>query len=312
MIAFWIALGCLFALFVAVLVTSYICFCRIFYVKNKEKFLKNEDELPAGKVYEAHREGMLSWMRLVRRLPYTDFSIQSHDGLTLWGRYYETTPGAPIEIMLHGYRGHAERELSAGVLRARALNHNALLLNLRASERSGGNVVTFGVLEKKDTLLWAEFVAKHFGRDVPIILTGLSMGAATVMMCAGEKLPENVIGVLADCGYTSAKDIIQKVIRERGLPATLLYPFARLGARIFGHFDPEEDAPIRALTHATVPVFFVHGDSDDFVPHTMSVANYEACSTKKRLLIIESAGHGLAYPIRPDEYISAMRDFFTE
>ena len=137
------------------------------------------------------------------------------------------------------------------------------------------------------------------------------MGAATVMMCAGEKLPENVIGVLADCGYTSAKDIIQKVIRERGLPATVLYPFARLGARLFGGFDLEEDAPIRALKHATVPVIFIHGDTDDFVPHTMSLANYDVCTSKKKLLIVEGAGHGLAYPKQPEKYMTALREFFT-
>ena len=311
MTLFWIVFSVLILLLCATLITSYVCFYRIFYIRTADKFPKHEDEIPEGKVYEPYREGIIFWMRLVRGMPHTELSIRSHDGLTLWGKYYEIKPGAPIEILLHGYRGHAERELSAGVLRAHALGHNALLVNHRGCDKSDGNVVTFGILEKRDALLWTHFVTEHFGKDVPIILTGLSMGAATVMMCAGEKLPENVIGVLADCGYTSAKDIIQKVIRERGLPATVLYPFARLGARLFGGFDLEEDAPIRALKHATVPVIFIHGDTDDFVPHTMSLANYDACTSKKKLLIVEGAGHGLAYPKQPEKYMTALREFFT-
>ncbi len=310
MTTLWILLFLLCLLSCVVLIASYICFFRIFYVKTKDKFPKHEDDIPEGKAYEAHREGMVSWMRLVRSMPHTEFSIRSHDGLTLWGKYYENEPGAPIEIMFHGYRGHAERDLSAGVLRARAMGHNALLVNLRGCDKSDGNVVTFGILEKRDALLWTQFVANHFGRDIPIILTGISMGAATVMMCAGEKLPENVIGVLADCGYTSAKDIIQKVMREMGHPARLLYPIARLGARLFGHFDPDEDAPIRALAHATVPVIFFHGSEDGFVPCAMSVANYEACSSKKHLLMVEGADHALAYPTQPDKYLAALREFF--
>ena len=136
------------------------------------------------------------------------------------------------------------------------------------------------------------------------------MGAATVMMAAGTDLPPQVVGVLADCGYSSAKEIIGLAIKQMGLPVKLSYPFARLGARIFGGFDPEETSPVEALKKAKVPVIFFHGEADDFVPCYMSKACFDACASRKRLVTVPGAGHGLSYPKDPEGYIRAVREFF--
>ena len=118
------------------------------------------------------------------------------------------------------------------------------------------------------------FAVQNIDKDAKIIITGISMGAATVMMAASKPLPANVVGVLADCGYTSTKDIIKKVIRDMKLPADLLYPFARLGAMLFGGFDPDADSPIASMKRCRLPVIFFHGDADDYVPCSMSEENY--------------------------------------
>jgi fermentation-respiration switch protein FrsA (DUF1100 family) len=136
------------------------------------------------------------------------------------------------------------------------------------------------------------------------------MGATTVLLAAGEALPENVVGVLADCGFTSAKEIIQVVIRKLKLPPKLCYPFVRLGARIFGHFDlSASDAPA-ALKNCKLPVIFFHGEGDDFVPCCMSKVNFDACPSRKKLVTIPGAGHGLSYLVDPEGYLQAMREFF--
>ena len=136
------------------------------------------------------------------------------------------------------------------------------------------------------------------------------MGAATVMMAAGTELAPEVICVLADCGYTSPREIIKKVIREMGLPADLLYPFVTLGAWLFGGFKLNSDAPIEALTRAKVPVILIHGDTDDFVPCEMSERLYGVCaSPKKRFVSIHGAGHGLAFPTDQEGYVSALAKF---
>ena len=149
----------------------------------------------------------------------------------------------------------------------------------------------------------------RFGDDVQIILTGISMGAATVMMAAGNPLPANVKGVRADCGYTSAKDIIQKVIRDMKLPASLLYPFVKLGARLYGGFNLEETPPIDVMKTCRLPVIFFHGDDDAYVPCEMSRLNFEACNAEKKLVIVPNAGHGLSYMLDGEGYIEALQEF---
>jgi pimeloyl-ACP methyl ester carboxylesterase len=119
-----------------------------------------------------------------------------------------------------------------------------------------------------------------------------------------------VVAVLADCGYTSAKEIIQKVCRQINLPVQLAYPFVRLGAILFGGFDPNKADATAALKTCKVPVIFAHGDADDFVPCDMSRANFDACPTKKKLVIIPGAGHGLCYLADPAGYLAQLKEFF--
>ena len=138
------------------------------------------------------------------------------------------------------------------------------------------------------------------------------MGAATVMMATALDLPESVVGVLADCGYTAPREIIEKVVVDMGLPPALIYPFIRLGAILFGGFDPDAASAYEAMKTCRLPVIFYHGDNDDFVPHEMSVRNHEACAGRKRLVTIPGAGHGLAYPENEEMYVSTLAEFYPE
>lgn len=303
-------LGLAAAVVVLVLLTSFVCFSMAFYAPRKKEY--EEYPIPPGKIYEPHRETMIGWIKQARAMPHDDVSIRSFDGLTLYGQYFACRPDAPIELMFPGYRGVAERDLCGGVQRAFALGHNVLIVNQRACDKSGGRVITFGVREHRDCLSWIDYIVDRFGDDVKIILAGVSMGAATVMTAAGCDLPPQVVGVVADCGYTSAKDIICKVIRQMGLPDKLLYPFVRLGGLLYGGFDVEETSPIDGMKKCRIPVFFAHGDADDYVPYEMSVRNYEACTVRKVLFTVPGAGHGLSYIIDPDGYINALSGIFPE
>ena len=229
------------------LLTAYICFRIVFYASRKGE---NHEEisLPTGKAYVPYKEEIIHWTQRKRALPYQEFCIQSFDGLTLRGRYYEYEPGAPIELMVHGYHGTAERDMSAGIFRSFSVGHSAFLVDQRASGYSDGHVITFGIHESRDCRQWVDFLIDHFGPEVKIMLAGISMGAATVLMTAGEPLPEQVVGVLADCGFTSAKEIICEVMKKLHLPPKLLYPFVRLGARLNGSFALQERSPIEAVT----------------------------------------------------------------
>ena len=307
---YWsIPLIVILALAVIFFATICICFFKIFYSFRRKE--KEEYPIPAGKAYEPHRDQMVKWIKNARELPHTDVSITSFDGLKLRGKYYQHSPDAPIEILFHGYKGTSERDLSGGIYRCFKLGHNALIVDHRASGNSEGRIITFGAKESRDCVDWVNFVINNINKDSKIIITGISMGAATVMMAASMELPENVIGVLADCGYTSTKDIIKKVMRDMKLPADLLYPFARLSAKMFGGFDPDKSSPIESMKKCRLPVIFYHGDVDGFVPCYMSEQNFDACaSERKRLVIIEGADHGLCFPVDIKKYIDELDAFF--
>lgn len=295
-----------------ILLITYICFRIVFYVPRGKMVPTDEIPVPQGKIYEPYHPLMRKWIQEARELKSADYYIKSHDGLTLHAKYFEYAPGAVTEIMFHGYRGSAERDLSGGIQRCFALGRNILLIDQRTSCGSEGNVISFGINEHRDCLAWIDFAIKQFGPDIRIILTGISMGASTVLMAAGRPLPSNVVGVLADCGYSSPKEIIKKCSRDLKLPANLLYPFIKLAAKLFGKFDLEAYSPLDSMKTCRIPVLFFHGEADDFVPCDMSRKIFAACTSPKKLVTVPGAGHGMVYVTDNNLYFQSVVDFFTE
>ena len=310
---FYTVCGIISGILLLIFLMTLICFLLVFYSPKRKPLGENEFEIPKGEIYEVYREDMIGWTKEIRAMSREDVSITSRDGLTLRGYYYEYSKDAPVEILFHGYRGNAERDLCGAVHRCFNLGRSALIVDHRASGRSDGHVITFGIKERLDALLWVDFAIKKFGGDVKLIITGISMGAATVMMTLGENLPKNVISALADCGYTSPKEIIKKVLRDLHLPAWLFYPFIKLGARVFGGFDLEEASAIEGVKKCKIPIIFIHGAADDFVPCDMSRTLYELCAAPcKKLVTFEGVGHGLAFPADREGYYAALREFEAE
>ena len=305
----WIPCSIILIIFVFILITSYICY-KIIFCRIIEKDIPKYP-LPPGRAYEKYKDEIISYMKEVDQIKYKDVSITSFDGLKLCGKYYECEKNAPIELMVHGYRGDSRRDLSGGVIRAFKQNRNVLLIDNRASGRSEGKVITFGVKESKDCISWINFIITNINKEAKIILTGVSMGAATVMIAASETLPNNVVAVLADCGYTSTKAIIKKVIKGMKLPPNFLYFFVKLGAIIFGKFTPDKVSPIKAMETSKLPIIFFHGDDDRFVPCDMSIENYNKCISPKHLVLVKNAGHCLCYTQDSENYLKELEKFFT-
>ena len=294
------------------LLVSLLCFLKVFYSPKRKVLKDDEFEYPPGKVYVPYYDKMLAWMKDLRTRPQEKVSVTSYDGLTLRGTYYEYSPDAPVELLFHGYQGNAERDLSAAVERSAKLGRSTILIDQRGSGKSDGHVITFGAKEHKDCLTWIEFATKKFGKDRKLMIGGVSMGAATVLLASGEDLPDNVVCVMADCGYSSAKEIIKKVVREMHLPPSIVYPFIKLGAKIYGGFDLDSATPKEAVKRSKTPIILLHGDDDDFVPFSMSEEIYAACPGKRKLVKLAGAGHGLAYPNCPDEYVEGLRTFAAD
>jgi len=295
------------AIIVLLFLTSFVCFYLVFFSRKEAE--SDGYDLPTGEGYKPYLDSMRGWIDDLRATPCEEISTKSADGLTLYGAYYELNPTSPIEIMFHGYRGTRDRDFCVGVERAQRVGHSAILIDQRAHGKSDGRIISFGIKERLDVLAWVEYVNLHYPNR-PIILTGISMGAATVMMASELELPNNVICTLADCGYTSPRDIICKVMRDMRLPARIIYPLVRLGAIAFGGFDPDSASPKRAVANSRVPIIFAHGECDGFVPYQMSIENYNACATEKKLVLVPGAEHGIAYIVDKDSYVESLRSFF--
>ena len=137
---FLIVLG---VLIVCALITAYVCYRMIFRAPKRKPKTDGVD-IPEGEIYSARKKQLTDWGNEVRSLPCREVSIKTFDGLTLRGRYYEFYKGAPIELMLHGYKGNSERDLSGGVERCFNLKRNTLIVSQRAHGDSDGHVITFG------------------------------------------------------------------------------------------------------------------------------------------------------------------------
>lgn len=287
---------------------AYYCYRYVYTVDKSRIDPRKPDTDPQ---YYPLQERLMAQVDLADGLPYEDVWTRSRDGLKLHGRYYEVEPGAPVQIQFHGYRGSPLRDFCAGLPMALELGCNVLLIDERAHGKSEGKCLTFGVLEREDCLCWVDFIRQRCGQDTPVVIYGVSMGAATVMMAA-KLVPENVRGIIADCGYDSPKNILIEVMSGVGFPPKLFYPLIRLGGRLYGGFDVEAASAETALAGSTVPILFIHGEDDRFVPCRMSQRNYAACTAPKTLVTIPGAAHAVSSIVDPVAYRSAMERFLAE
>ena len=236
--------------------------------------------------------------------------IKSFDGLRLFARYLPKAGSDKIVILCHGYRGTGLGDFG-GIVRYlyEQLGLNILLIDERSHGKSEGKHITYGICERFDICRWAKLMAKEHP-DSSIFIYGVSMGAAAVLMTPSTDLPENVVGLIGDCGFTSPDDIFRSVakssFRLSGFP---FVDIAELYAKAFAHFDFSACSAREALSKTDIPVLFFHGTADDFVPAYMSRENYEACSSEKKLVLIEGAFHATSYYIDFEKYTKALKEF---
>ncbi len=173
--------------------------------------------------------------------------------------------------------------------------------------------MTYGIREQKDVVSWADLMAEKLGKDHPLFLGGLSMGAATVLMASDLEYKGNVRGVLADCGFTSPWAIIRKVAsRTKAIPLDASSALLNVFTRRFAGFDMKEKSTVDALARTKLPVLLIHGLADDFVPSEMSRENYAACNSEKELVLVEGAGHGMSYVVEPERVKAAIGGFIQK
>ncbi len=286
------------------------CFFCCFYASNK----KPQDPYQGlhGEQFLEVQEQIYSNTRDMEQIPFEPVTIKSFDGLTLYGRYYHLKDGAPVQIMFHGYRSMALRDCAGGFKLAQKLGMNVLSVDQRGHGNSGGHVITLGIWERRDCLSWIRYINGRFGSKTPIVLSGLSMGASTVIMATALPLPNNVKCVLADSPYSAPGDIIWLICRDRHIPIKFVYPFIRLAARILGGFNLEQYSAAEAASISAVPILLLHGDDDHLVPCEMSHQIHELSNGCTKLVTFMEAGHGLSYIVEPERYEQTVCNFLNE
>ena len=236
----------------------------------------------------------------------------SRDGIKLVGRYYKFSDSPVLNIFFHGYRGTALRDGCGGFEMSKNAGFNVLLVDQRANGLSGGNAITFGIMERHDCRDWVNYAVGRFGEDVKIVLSGVSLGAATVLMASGLEMPTNVKCIIADCGFSSPKEIICKVAHEQGYPEKLCYPILKACCMIRSGFDLDETSALEAVSKTKIPILIIHGDDDRYVPCEMGNRIYDACKSEKEIVIIHGAPHAASYVVDKNAYTEAALGFIEK
>ena len=239
--------------------------------------------------------------------------IKSFDGVTLRADIFEAENPKGVILLMHGYRTRALHDFTLVFSFYHDLGYHLIIPDQRACGNSDGTYITLGVKERFDCQSWANFAAKEFGEDLPLILDGISMGATTVMMASALPLPKNVSGIIADCGFTSPYEVVLSVLKATHIPAFPNLQLAELFARGFAKFGFKDASTIDAMEQCRYPIFFIHGKRDDFVPYEMSIRNYAACiSDKKKFFTVDEAGHGMCYLSKREELQGEIISFFDD
>lgn len=286
-------------------VISYIVYLIAFHSPDR---VQNDDyNLP--KMSEEMQKMSMELIRKLNERPYERVEILSFDGKRLYGRLYKGADGAPVDIAFHGYRGTPSRDLSGGADLYLSLGHHVLIVEQRAHKSSEGHTITFGICERQDCLSWIRYVNERFGEETPVMINGVSMGAATVLMASELALPGNVRGIIADAPYSSPEKIIRCVVKSMKLPAAPSMFFLRLGAFLFGGFTLNQASAEDAVKSARVPILIIHGEADDFVPCEMGRAIYMNNPKMIEFHTFPGAGHGLSFLKDRPRYEKIATDF---
>lgn len=285
----------------------YAIYRGIFY--NTDEWKRQPVRMPKGGYFEKIAPHIFSLVKDIQETPHEDVWITSHDGLRLYGRYYHVRDGAPLHIQFHGYKGYAERDFAGCRECEWELGYNTLLIDERAHGKSDGNVITFGIEECRDVVDWARYAEERFGSSTPIILSGASMGAASVLMASDLDLPASVRGIIADSPYDNPKDIICESIRRHNLPVGMMWKIISAGARVFAGLNLNTRSANQSVRHAKVPALIFHGTADGVVPSGNSNSIAEAYAGDVTVEIFSGAAHCGSYLVDPERYVRAIKEF---
>lgn len=296
----------LFALIFISLVIYFKCFGK---VRKVFDFSSTGDLKKAG--LEKFANIIIPMYKEVEALPYEDIYINSYDNLRLHAKLYTNESPLGTIALLHGWRSSGLNDFSCIIPKYIQMGYNVLLISQRAHGKSGGKYICMGIKEKYDCKMWLEYLSQRFGNNHSIIAEGISMGAATVLMASGLELPSNVKAIISDSGFTCAKDVVMAVAKQNKIYPYPIVWFVELWFGIFGGCAMNKDSTIKAMNKNTLPILFLHGEHDTFVPCDMTLKTFAAARSDKYILTVPLADHGQSY-LYDTEGCTNMLDWFLQ
>lgn len=286
--------------FVLVLVAIY--FWLIFKIYNRTFIVDERREYWDDSYLGARliKEDYIKTIEWAKRTQHKKYTITSHDGLKLFGRYYDHSINSPNVILIHGYRSVSNRLLDLAKFYFEDLNMNVLMIDLRGHGLSEGDYIGMGANDSLDLISWINFLNGKSGRDIAI--HGMSMGAVTALNTSNVAL-ENVKIIIADSPFSSFKNMMDFFFKKHyRIPGFLFYGPLTLITKLTLGFFLGEINPEAKVKQSRYPIMFIHGGHDNRVPAKFSKDLFNNCSNKKDLLIIEGADHTFAYVCEFDLY----------
>ena len=235
---------------------------------------------------------------------FEELDIMSFDNLRLHGYLLKGNP-KEVVICVHGYKSKPEFDYCDKIEMYKKRGCTCLFVCDRAHGKSEGRYIGFSELDKYDVAKWVDKINELY--DNPnIYLHGVSMGGATVIHCADMKL-KNVKGIIDDCGFNSIRGITQALFKiSYGYPYFPVGYIAGMWSKLIAHIDFDASIGEKCVANTDVPILFIHGKQDHFVPCYMSENMYKVCNSPKELLIVEDAGHAACYMMAEEKYADAV------
>lgn len=241
---------------------------------------------------------------------YSDKYIESYDKLQLHS-YVVTQNSNKWAIVVHGYGGSGKL-MSDKSKYFYDMGYNVLIPDLRGHGKSEGDYIGMGWKDRLDIISWINFIIKE-NPNAEIVLHGTSMGAATVLMTSGENLPSNVKAIVADCAYTSAWDEFSYQLETYlKVPSSYILNVTDMVTKLKAGYSLKEASALESVKKATVPILFIHGDKDKFVPYSMMDKLYDATNSPKEKLTIEGGEHANSDLVSPFLYWLTVEDFLNQ
>lgn len=253
---------------------------------------------PTGKALWAHN---IPYFAPFRELPFEEISVEAGDGLTLRAELLRGSGTGVTVMFFHGYKSEPACDFAAMYDFYRSQGHDLIYVHMRAHGKSDGEYIGFGALDRYDVVRWTDRAAELFP-DNDIYLHGMSMGAASVLQSMDLELNKNVRGLIADCGYSDLSTVFRNLVGKLyHLPVMFVDVFEYVNLLKAG-YDFKEASSVRSVSAARIPLVYICGDSDRYVPKDMAMQIYNACKSPKRLLLVPGAGHAASYMCAKDEY----------